>query len=218
MSLPNADNIPELYFNFEGLNRHSFLAILLPEAQNSDDERKLRSWLLHTLVSSARHYNKARELVFLQNTASHNNDGGTVFHVLDLSEHMEDCISATYRACMAVRRMSKNNDGLQAFVDKHLLAIEKLSKIRNQFEHMHSQIVSGEVGSGPISITYSDGGTVIQFRKQKLKTALLYELIRGLYFSIASLYPRFDPSSKPEKGGPMKLTVSAEMTYESGRS
>jgi hypothetical protein len=212
MTLPITENIPELDFNFEGLKRHSFLCIFLPESSLSDDERKLRTWLLHTLVVSARHYTKARQLVLLQNNANQARDGGAIFYVLDLSEEIEGCISATYRACMAIRRMSNTNFG--AFFTQQNNAIEVLGKIRNQFEHMHSQIVSGEIGNGPITITISNYGQIIQFRNLKLKTVALFNLIKDLYVAIASLYPNFDVNSRPESGGPMKLIVTANICGE----
>jgi hypothetical protein len=212
MSLPTSENIPELNFNFEGLKRHSFLCIFLPEKILSKDDVRLRSWLLHTIVTSARHYSKARELIILQDKAISSQDGGTIFYILDLSEQIEGCITATYRACMAINRMSQNNELLRNFIEQHSTAIDKLGKIRNQFEHMHSQIVSGEIGSGPISITLSDSGKFIKFRRLQMETVALYALIKDLCATVAGLYPGFDINSKPEAGGPVKLTMTATIS------
>lgn len=210
MTIPNARNIPELDFNFEGLKRHSYLCMLIPDVSLSDSERKLRSWLLHTLVTSARQYIKTRELVVLQNNTNQTRDGGVVFYIFDLSEQLEGCISATYRVCMAIKRMSNSPKNVEEFLGRHSETLGKLAKIRNQYEHMHSQIVTGEVGCGPISIILSDSGNKIKFRKVQLEVVSLYNLLKELYEVISSMYPQFDPNSKPEKGGPAKLSVTMD--------
>lgn len=212
MSLPTSENIPELNFNFEGLKRHSFLCIFLPEKSLSKDELRLRSWLLHTIVTSARHYSKARELVILQDKAVSSQDGGVIFYILDLSEQIEGCVAATYRACMAINRMSQHNESLKNFIKQHSTTLDKLGKIRNQFEHMHSQIVSSEIGNGPISISLSESGRFIKFRRLQMETIALHALIKDLCATVAGLYPGFDINSKPEAGGPVKLTMTATIS------
>ncbi len=212
MTLPIAENIPKLDFNFEGLKRHSYFGMFLSEDSLSKEKSKLRAWLLHTLIKSARHYSKARELVSLQNNTDQVRDGGVIFYVFDLSEQIEDCISTTYRICMAVKKMNSENLESNNFCLNNDATIQKLGKIRNQFEHMHDQIVSGETGRGPIFITLSDSGRMIKFRKVKLETTSLYSLIKGLYIIIAGLYPQFDVNSKPEAGGLTKLSVSVSVS------
>lgn len=212
MTLPIAENIPELDFNIGGLRGHSILCIFLREPELSDVERKIRAWLLHAVFSAARHYDKARELVVLQNNADQKRDGGLVLHLLDVSEHVEDCVTGVYRACMAVRRMADTNKACSSFIESHSEKIDKVVKMRNQFEHMHSQIVSGEVGTGPISIVLSDQGEIIKFRKLKLKVSSLHELLKGLFHVVASMYPRFDANSLKQAGGPMKLSTTVSVS------
>lgn len=209
--LPNAKNIPDLIGNIEGLKRHSFLCVFLPEPSLSPDDRKLRAWLLHTVASASRHYSKARELVVLQNNSDQTRDGGAIFHILDVSEQIEDCITTTYRACMAIRRLSNLPEAL-LFAANYQKSLEDLRSIRNQFDHMHTQITSGEVGNGPISISFSNEGKSIQFRRLSMETADLRDLIDGAYKVVASLYPSFNVNSPKEAGGPMKLSISASIT------
>ena len=217
MTLPIAENIPEIDFDIEGLRMYSFLCAFLQNESQSETERKIQSWLLHTVFSATRHYTKARDLVVLQNNADQQRDGGAVLHLLDVSEQVEDCIAGVYRSCMAIRRMTEKNKSCECFIDSHSSKIDQLSKIRNQFEHMHAQIVFGETGNGPISIIFSDEGSAIIFRKLKLDVVSIYELLKGLYTVVASMYSGFDANSSIHPGGgPVKLTISADWTYTSG--
>ena len=209
--MPIADNIPEIDFNIEGLRRYSLLCAFFQNEDLTEIERKLRGWLLHTVYSAMRHYKKARELVVLQNNADQQRDGGLVLHLLDVSEQIEDCVTGVYRSCMAVRRMTDQNNIYNTFIESHEETIKQLSNIRNQFEHMHTQIVSGETGNGPISITFSDHGNYINFRKLKLEVVSLYKLIKGLYEVLASMHSGFDANSAMEPAGPTRLSFSAKM-------
>lgn len=214
MALPQVENVPELNFNYEGLKKHSLLGIFYKDADLTVDERKLRAWLLHTLVSSARRYAKARELVVAQHNADQERDGGAILYLFDVSEHLESCISSAYRVSMAIRRLSNTqaNETITEFQTSNAGAIEKLAKIRNQFEHMHSQIVSGETGKGPIMITFNDEGKNIQFRNLLIETAALYEVIKGLYEIVGGMYPDFNVNSAPVPGGPTKLVMTLDVT------
>lgn len=208
--LPKIKNIPDLHGNIEGLKRHSFLSIFIAEPNLSQDDRKLRSWLLHTVASAARHYLKARDLVYRQENADQQRDGGAIFHILDVSEEIEDCITAMYRACMAIKRLNISEKA-EAFSKSHAKPIQDLQKIRNQFDHMHSQITAGETGSGPISIVFGDAGRTIKFRRLSMTTSDLGTLIDGAYQVVAGLYPGFNVSSPKEPGGPVKLTLQASI-------
>jgi len=206
--MPKAKNIPELHINVEGLKRHFFMSVFVPEPSLSVKDRKLRGWLLHTITSAARHYSKASELVQLQDKADQHEDGGAIFYVLDVFEQLEDCIMATHRICAALKRMN-SFEPAKEFTSKYYESITQLTSIRNQFEHMHSQIVASETGAGPISITFGDEGRTIIFRKLKMETTGLHELIECAFRTIAKLYPVFDANSAPEAGGPIKLTMTA---------
>jgi len=211
--MPKAENIPALNINNEGLKRHSLLSIFVPEPTLSADDRKLRSWLLHTLTTAARHYTKARELVALQDSADQVKDGGMIFYVFDVSEHIEGCVTAMYRLCMAIKRMSSAAIPVDEFCQEFEKYFSALCSIRNQFEHMHSQIVASETGSGPISIAFGDDGRSIRFRKLKMETAHLHILVEGAYKLISGMYPTFNVDSAPEPIGHAKLTMTATVTF-----
>ncbi|NHF67283.1 hypothetical protein [Xanthomonas hortorum] len=208
--MPKLGNIPDLHGNVEGLKRHSFACVFIPDPNLSQDDRKLRSWLLNTVASASRHYLKARELVRRQEDSDQSKDGGAVFHILDVSEEIEDCVMATYRACMAIRRMNSfqsANDFSRSCEGE----MESLRQIRNQFDHMHAQIIASETGNGPISIVFGDEGKVIRFRRLSMDTASLGGLIDGAYEVVASLYPAFNANSRKESGGPIMMTITASV-------
>lgn len=209
--LPLLKNIPELRGNIEGLKRHSFLTVFIQEPAISQEERKLRTWLLHTVASAHRHYAKARELVELQENADQIRDGGAVFYILDVSEQIEDCVTALYRACMAIKRLEPSEVGLK-FCTCHVDSINQLRDIRNQFDHMHTQITAAETGNGPISIVFGNEGATINFRKLSMPTLSLSVLIDDAYYVVASLFQGFDANSSKEMGGHMKLSISVTMS------
>lgn len=209
--MPTAKNIPDLSGNIEGLKRHSFMCVFVPEPSLSPDDRRTRAWLLHTVASASRHYTRARELVELQDNADQSRDGGAIFHILDVSEQIEDCVTATYRACMAIRRLDSWQEA-RKFSSNYKKSIEELRSIRNQFDHMHSQVTAAEIGGGPISIVFGDEGKSIKFRKLSMDTVSLHALIDGAYRVVASQYPAFNVDSKKEAGGPIKLTMTASVT------
>lgn len=205
--MPTAKNIPELNGNIEGLKRHSFACGFDPESNLSTNARKLRTWLLHTVASSSRHYTKARELVQLQDNADQSRDGGAVFHILDVSEQIEDCVMATFRACMAIGRLD-SCESAQEFSNQFSESIQSLRSIRNQFDHMYGQVTSGETGGGPILIVFGEEGRAIRFRELSMKTASLHALIDGAYRVVAGLHPAFNANSAKEAGGPLTITGS----------
>jgi hypothetical protein len=205
-ALPKSTNIPPLTMNIEGLKRHSFILVFFAESALSPEERRLRSWLLHTLAIAARQYMRARELVVLQERADQATDGGEILYLLDVSEQLEGCVMALHRVFMALRRM--RSPDFQVETGNLTIAFEKLISLRNQFEHMHMQIVQGETGKGPISITFASEGGSIRFRDKRVETSNLRDLLQAAFFQVSSMYPQFDPSSAPELGGPMKLTVT----------
>lgn len=209
--MPAAKNIPNLSGNIEGLKRHSFVCVFVPEPSLSQDERRIRAWLLHTIASASRHYTRARELVELQDNADQSRDGGAIFHILDVSEQIEDCVTATYRACMAIRRLDSCQEA-RKFSGDYKKSIEELRSIRNQFDHMHSQVTACETGGGPISIVLGDEGKSIKFRRLSMDTLSLHALIDGAYRVVASFYPGFNVNSKKEAGGPIRLTMTASIT------
>ena len=213
--LPTLENIPNLLGNIEGLKKHSFMQMFLSEHSISQENLKLRNWLLHTISSASRHYSKARELVKLQDNADQSRDGGAIFYILEVSEEIEACVTSTYRACMALQRL-KFHPEAQIFVAENEASIAELRSIRNQFDHMHSQITSDNIGNGPISITFGDKGKSIKFRKLVMPTANLSNLIDEAYRVIASFYPAFNVDSEKEVGGPIKLSMNLSITEIDG--
>ena len=67
MALPTHCGMPPLNLNIEGLRKHAMLVTLfVSESDVSIEKRKWRSWLVHCLVKTARHYNEARSLILAQ--------------------------------------------------------------------------------------------------------------------------------------------------------
>jgi len=110
IDLPKVENIPELAINMEGLKRHSLLMIFVSEPSLSIADRKLRTWLLHTVATAARHYTKARLLVQTQNVADQSSGNDAIFHTLDVYEEIEGAVMAAHRACMAISRLGVDAD------------------------------------------------------------------------------------------------------------
>jgi hypothetical protein len=206
--LPRASNIPVITANVQSLKAHSLLCIFAQEPSVTVEQRRLRTWLLHTIASAANHYLAARDLVSRQDNADQQRDGGAILYVLDVPEQLDGCITALFRACMAIRRMQPF-EAAETFVREHEGAIGTLSSIRNQFDHMHSQIVANKTGSGPILMVFDDEGSSIQFRSLRIQTAQLAELIQGAFAVVASLFPGFNTQSPSRVSGPTKLTISA---------
>ena len=128
--------------------------IFVPEPSLSAEDRKLRTWLLHTVATAARHYTKARQLVQAQNSADQARDGGAIFHTLDVYEEIEGAVMAAHRACMAIRRLGSTWPNAADFTETYASPLKSLCSMRNQYEHMHTQITSNQTGNGPISMTF----------------------------------------------------------------
>jgi hypothetical protein len=206
--LPRASNIPIITANVQSLKAHSLLCIFAQESSVTAEQRRLRTWLLHTIASATNHYLAARDLVYQQDHSDQQRDGGAILYVLDVPEQLDGCITALFRACMAIRRMQPF-EAADRFVRTHESTIGALSSIRNQFDHMHSQIVANETGSGPILIVFADEGSSVQFRSLRIQTAQIAELIQGAFAVVASLFPSFNAQSRSRVAGPTKLTISA---------
>lgn len=215
--IPKPNNIPPLSINIEGLRKHSMACIFIEEPNLSDDERKLRAWLLHTLVTAARHYSKARDLAVQQDAIDQARDGGFTFYVLEIAEHIEGCVMAMHKVCTAIKRMSAAASA-SAFSTHFRRQIDELSSIRNQFEHMHSQIVTAQTGSGPISITYYDDGSSIRFRSLAMKTEDVHGLLEGAFVVVAEMFPAFNIHSAPTAAGPAKLSLKLTMPVQNKMS
>ena len=216
MTIPRLENIPELNVNYEGLKRHSHLSLFVQDPNLTPQARKLRGWFVHTVVSSVRHYNDARTLVLKQETADQIKDGGVIFYIFDVYQHLESCIGYAYRAVYSIHKIDQGNTLFTSFKKEHKDAVERLSKIRNQFEHMHTQIVSGQSGKGPIYITYGHEGKEIHFRSLRISTSEMHKVLKSLYLAACSFFPVFDPESTAELGGDPRLSIRMEVRSENG--
>lgn len=217
--LPSTRNIPELSINIEGLRRFAALSSFLPEPGLSTQERQLREWMRHTIVSAARYYREARELVEKQESADQVRDGGVIFYVFEVPGQLEGCVMSLHRLCNALGRLSKSDDRASDFCKHFGIAIANLVKLRNQFEHMASQIVPGQNGSGPIVIAFENEAECLRFRSLTMPTAELHGLIEGAFSVVAALYPQFDAASKPTSGGFTKLemTCTVQVISQDGK-
>lgn len=127
-------------------------------------------------------------------------------------EHVEGCLAATFRACNAITRLAGSLDEASSFTQDHSSLIKKVTTVRNQFEHAHTQIVSGETGDGPILMAFDDMGASIRFRSVKLATLSIHTILVGAYRVVASMFPQFDSGSAPEVARPIVLPMTMNMT------
>ncbi len=206
--LPQASNIPPITVNLQSLKAHSLLCVFVQDPSVTVEQRRLRTWLLHTVASAASHYSAARDLVTQQGHADQQRDGGAILYVLDVPEQLDGCVTALYRACMAIKRMQPFA-AAEIFAREYETAIDELCSIRNQFDHMHSQIVTNETGPGPILIVFDNEGRSVKFRSLHIQTAQLAALIQGAFSVVASLFPGFNAGFQAQAVGPTKLTISA---------
>jgi hypothetical protein len=110
---------------------------------------------------------------------------------------------------MCARKVASSVDSFGAFCRDYADAIEELRGLRNQHEHMHTQIASGEIGKGPIFLSIADEGDSMRFRDVKMHFTSVHGLIEGLYRALLPLFPNFDGESAPEPKGVLTLTISA---------
>jgi hypothetical protein len=206
--------MPPLKANIEGLRTHAIMVGVFIPDELTVEERGWRSWVMHCLLKAARHYNAARETIIMQineaNRSSVRVSQGRSLPILDFAEHMEDCMSSTYRASMCMRQLAKCVPAFDRFSKDHTEVLDRLIKLRNQHDHMHTQIASGQVGSGPILLSLGEDGKSMCFRNIKFPLVAMHELIEGLYAAMTTLYPQFDPASLAEGPGPITISVNAE--------
>lgn len=209
--------MPALTCNVEGLNLHSLAqTILFPDEETSLAKKKWRAWLVHCLLKGARHYNAAREIILRQLAeATRPSDqlaAGRQLHIFDFPEQMEDCMTSIFKVAMCIERLTDSEKTFDRFCSANKDAIESLRQFRNQHEHMHMQISSGEVGNGPIILSISDDGYSIRFRDKRMSFAVMHALIQSMYSALASLFPGFDALSAPQAASPTTISITATMT------
>lgn len=217
MSMPTACGMPPLTMNIEGLRSHAMLLTMFDlEPQVPVEMRKWRAWLVHCLVKTARHYDEARSLVQAQ-VDEHERSADSIaqghqFPVLDFALAMEDCITSLAKAIVCINALVKS--GQAAACSLHELAEEWqiLNALRNQQEHMHTQVAAGQTGSGPIVLALAQERQCVKLRELTMSFASLHRLVEALYRDIAAFFPVHDPKSPPEARGVLTLTVSLEMS------
>lgn len=210
MTIPSICGMPPLLANVEGLRHHAFLCMFLTE-DISAEKYKWRAWLVHMLVKAARHYDDARDMIEgqIRSTAADGSQGAPL-PILDFSFAMEDCITSISKACQCLGALNAKVDAsvgnrVLALVDERAI----LQKVRNQQEHMFSQISSGETGKGPIFLAPSKDGEHVLFRSLAMPFADVHRLIEAVYLDISMLAPNFDPASARVAPGVMTLKATA---------
>ena len=218
MVLPTHCGMPQLDQNIEGLRLHSMLvSAFIPEPDISAERRKWRSWLVHCLVKTARHYNEARELILAQLNEGERTavelEKGRQFPILNFSFEMEDCITSLEKIVVCIRALETKSE----IKSNCLLKLEKekflLNKLRNRQDHLHNQIASGETGKGPIFICLSENSDGIRFFEITLSFSALYQLVDAVYKEIANFFPKFDAASPPSRKGVPQISISATVEF-----
>lgn len=120
-------------------------------------------------------------------------------------------MSSTYRVSMCIRQLATCVPAFDQFCKGHTRVLDRLLKLRNQHDHMHIQIASDQVGSGPILLSLGEDGNTMCFRDIKFPLIHMNELIECLYKTIATLYPRFDPASTPKALGPLTISMTVQI-------
>lgn len=218
MTIPTHCGMPPLVLNIEGLRSHALMmSIFIPEPDVSAEKRKWRSWLVHCLVKTARHYDEARSLILDQVSEGKRSSAemakGRSLPLLDFAFAMEDCITSLEKAIACIRALSKKGEMASAFVRALDSEQQSLNAFRRQQEHMHSQIAAGQTGDGPILVALSDNGDGMRLRSLTMGFDALYKLIDAVYRDISSLFPMHDANSPASLGGvpllSMSLTIEA---------
>lgn len=217
MTIPTHCGMPPLHLNIEGLRSHAILvSVFMPEPDVSAEKRKWRSWLVHCLVKTARHYNEARLLILGQigegQRSSAEMAKGRSLPLLDFAFAMEDCITSLEKAIACIRALSKQGEMKSAFVLALDSEQQSLNAFRRQQEHMHSQIAAGQTGDGPILVALSENGDGMRLRGLTMGFDALYKLIDAVYRDISGLFPMHDVQSPASLGGVPQISMS--MTIE----
>ncbi|HGM4734126.1 TPA: hypothetical protein ACKPYB_000643 [Stenotrophomonas maltophilia] len=221
MTIPTHCGMPPLHLNIEGLRSHALMmSIFIPEPGVSAEKRKWRSWLVHCLVKTARHYNEARSLILDQVSEGQRSSAemakGRSLPLLDFAFAMEDCITSLEKAIACIRALSKKGEMTSEFVLALDSEQQSLNAFRRQQEHMHSQIAAGQTGDGPILVALSDNGDGMRLRGLTMGFDALYRLIDAVYRDISSLFPIHDVQSPPLQGGAPHLSMSMTTTVIHG--
>lgn len=213
MALPTHCGMPPLNLNIEGLRKHAMLVTLfVSESDVSIEKRKWRSWLVHCLVKTARHYNEARSLILAQINEGKRPpaeiEKGRQLHMFDFPFAMEDCITSLEKAVACIRALANKGEVQSAYVLALNDERQSLNDFRRQQEHMHSQIAAGQTGDGPILVALSDAGDGMRLRDLTMSFSALFRLIDAIYRDVATFFPSHDPESPAAHGGVPQISIS----------
>ena len=221
MALPTHCGMPPLNLNIEGLRSHAMLvSIFVPEPDISDEKRKWRSWLVHCLVKTARHYNEARSLIVAQINESKRSPAemtkGRQLPMFDFAFAMEDCITSLEKSVACIRTLASKGEIQSTYVLALDDEMQSLNAFRRQQEHMHSQIAAGQTGDGPILVGLSDDSDGMRLRKLTMSFSSVFRLIDAVYRDVATFFPAHDTQSPASRGGVPQISISATMEVIEG--
>lgn len=213
--------MPPLNLNIEGLRSHAMLMTLfMPESNVSIEKRKWRSWLVHCLVKTARHYDEARSLILAQinegKRSSSEIEKGRQFPMFDFPFAMEDCITSLEKAVVCIKALANKGEVPSAYVLALNEERQSLNAFRRQQEHMHSQIAAGQTGDGPILVALSHDGDGMRLRDLTMSFSALFRLIDAIYRDVSTFFPSHDPHSpaKPQGVPQISLSMSVEVVQD----
>jgi hypothetical protein len=203
--------MPIVNVNIEGLRMHCSILIFSPEDHLSEAQRRWRSWFVHTLLSAARHYEDARNVVLHQIESDKTRKHSSLLPILDFGEFIEDCVGSLNRLCMCTKYLEAEVPSFAQFRQHHTVAIEKLRNIRNEQEHLYNKI-GQEDDSGPIVYSISNNEAGVDLRTNHLEFSAIHELIVGAFEAITSMFPDFNKDSEAEKRGTTSLSATFSIT------
>lgn len=89
-----------------------------------------------------------------------------------------------------------------------------LKKMRNQQEHMHTQIAAGQTGQGPIYVTVAEDGEGMRLRDLSMSFSALHQLINATYLEISALFPNHNVRSPAGQAAIPTFGISGSITVE----
>lgn len=223
MTLPKKCSMPPLDQDIGGLRMHALLTdtfIITPDITPA--QRKWRSWLVHCLVKTARHYEEARDLVLAQINEStrppEDLAKGRLLPLIDFSLEMEDCITSLDKAITCIYALAKNNTLPAAAVVRLENEVKTLKRFRNKQEHMHNHIANGQTGDGPIMVMVADDGDSMRLLKLTMPFTSVYRLVDALYRDVLQFFPDFTASGPGARKGTPQVSITGVLINTPGRA
>ena len=223
MTLPKKCGMPLLDQDIEGLRVHALVTATFTTMPNiTPAQRNWRSWLVHCLVKTARHYEETRELVLAQISEStrpaEEMAKGRLLPLIDFSLAMEDCITSLDKAITCVQALAKKNSLSVTAVAELCNEMETLKLFRNKQEHIHLKIANGQTGQGPLVVTVADDGNSMKLLKLTMPFTSVYRLIDALYRDVSQFFPNFIASMPKAQGGTLQTSITGTLINTPGRA